>query len=56
MAVGQHGLAGMRLRMEAHGGSIQVQSSPGQGTKIQGRMHALPREGEQADTALASTS
>ncbi len=53
MAVGQHGLAGMRLRMEAHGGSIQVQSSPGQGTKIQGRMRALPREGEEQEAALA---
>jgi signal transduction histidine kinase len=49
MAVGQHGLAGMRLRMEAHGGSIQVQSSPGHGTKIQGRMRALPRRGEEAE-------
>jgi signal transduction histidine kinase len=54
VVAGQHGLAGMRLRMEAHGGSIQVQSSPGQGTKIQGRLRALPREGEEQEAALAS--
>ncbi len=44
VAVGTHGLAGMRLRMEAHGGSISVQSSPGVGTTVTGRMRALKRE------------
>lgn len=33
-AVGRHGLAGMRYRVEAHGGSMQIVSSPGKGTTI----------------------
>ncbi len=49
LAVGQHGLAGMRLRVEAHGGSFSVQSAPGRGTRVQARMGALPRETEPSD-------
>lgn len=32
--VGRHGLAGMRFRVESHGGSMQVLSEPGKGTTI----------------------
>lgn len=56
VVVGQHGLAGMRLRLEAHGGSIAVQSSPGRGTKVKARMRALPREAETGDAGAASVS
>ena len=31
---GRHGLAGMRYRVEAHGGSMQINSSPGKGTMV----------------------
>lgn len=34
-AVGRHGLAGMRYRVETHGGAMQILSSPGQGTTVQ---------------------
>ena len=33
-SVGRHGLAGMRYRVEAHGGSMQINSSPGKGTMV----------------------
>jgi len=33
-AVGRHGLAGMRFRVEAHGGSMQIRSQPGAGTTV----------------------
>lgn len=46
LVVGTHGLAGMRLRMEAHGGGIRVQSSPGVGTTVTGRLRALKRNTE----------
>lgn len=55
-AVGQHGLAGMRLRVEAHGGSISVESSPQRGTRVKARLHALAREVEAAVDADASAS
>ncbi len=34
VASGQHGLLGMRYRVESHGGSMRVESSPGRGTRI----------------------
>ena len=56
VGVGQHGLAGMRLRVEAHGGRIGVQSAPGGGTTVKARLRALPREAEpgEADAAGAA--
>ena len=33
-----HGLVGMRFRVEAEGGTLTVQSAPGQGTSIRARM------------------
>lgn len=39
-AVGRHGLAGMRFRVEAHGGSMQIESQPGNGTTVTA---SLPR-------------
>ena len=56
VAIGQHGLAGMRLRVEAHGGSISVQSSPGHGTTVKARMRALPREAERGAAGVAGVS
>ncbi len=35
VAASTHGLIGMRYRVEAHGGSLRVQSQPGQGTLIE---------------------
>ena len=32
--VGHHGLAGMRFRVESHGGSMQIRSAPGEGTTV----------------------
>jgi signal transduction histidine kinase len=53
LGVGQHGLAGMRLRVEAHGGRIGVQSAPGGGTTVKARLRALPREAEPGDAGAA---
>ena len=35
-----HGLVGMRFRVEAEGGALTVQSTPGQGTLIRARLPA----------------
>ena len=47
-----HGLLGMRYRVEAEGGRLQLHSAPGQGTRIEA---ALPLRAEapapQADPA-----
>lgn len=53
LGVGKHGLAGMRLRVEAHNGRIGVQSAPGGGTTVKARMRALPREAEPGDAGSA---
>lgn len=34
IAHGHHGLVGMRVRLELHGGRLKVQSSPGRGTTV----------------------
>jgi len=36
--VGRHGLAGMRYRVESHGGLMTVTSTPGQGTRVQAEL------------------
>ena len=56
LGVGHHGLAGMRLRVEAHGGRINVQSAPGGGTTVKARMRALPREAEPGGLGVAGVS
>ena len=33
-----YGLMGMRFRVEAEGGTIELQSTPGQGTCVQARL------------------
>lgn len=43
-----HGLAGMRHRVEAAAGTLDVTSSPGQGTRITARLPARPAASEQA--------
>lgn len=44
---GGFGIRGMRERMQALGGSLEVESSPGRGTRITGRIHigATPEAG-----------
>jgi len=32
---GHHGLLGMRVRVESHGGELRIDSSPGRGTRVQ---------------------
>ena len=39
-SVGRHGLAGMRFRVEAHGGTMQITSSPGRGTAVSATLPA----------------
>ena len=39
-----HGLIGMRYRVEAEGGSMQISSAPGQGTRIEATLPALDVE------------
>lgn len=35
---GHHGLAGMRIRMESHAGSLLIDSAPGRGTRIRAEL------------------
>ena len=37
----RHGLVGMRYRVQAEGGQLDVQSSPGEGTRVQARLPLL---------------
>jgi signal transduction histidine kinase len=39
-----HGLKGMRYRVEAAGGQMQVQSAPGQGTTVQAWLPVMPQQ------------
>ena len=50
-----HGLVGMRFRVEAEGGSLLVQSAPGQGTTIRARLpeSILRAAAEQAEASSA---
>jgi signal transduction histidine kinase len=41
-----HGLMGMRYRVEAEGGTMQVNSAPGRGTRIEAWLPALPEPAE----------
>lgn len=41
---GHHGLAGMRIRMESHAGSLLIDSAPGRGTRIRAEL-PQPRTG-----------
>lgn len=41
---GAHGLVGMRFRVEAERGSLQVQSQPGKGTTVRARLPQLERD------------
>ena len=39
---GRHGLMGMRYRVEADHGTLEVRSSPGQGTRVPALLPLLP--------------
>ena len=49
-----HGLAGMRHRVEAAGGRLNVMSQPGHGTRIMATLPKLEPAGTPADTAQAA--
>ena len=50
-----HGLAGMRQRMVGLGGSLEVDSRPGEGTRVCAIMRIAPAPHEaQADTTQAT--
>ena len=49
-----HGLAGMRHRVEAAGGRLNVMSQPGHGTRIMATLPKLETAGTPADTAQAA--
>ncbi len=40
--VGRHGLAGMRYRVESHGGQMSVTSTPGRGTRVHAELPWSP--------------
>ena len=42
---GRHGLRGMRVRVESHGGELTVQSAPGEGTTVLARLPSPARQG-----------
>lgn len=42
---GRHGLRGMRVRVESHGGELTVQSAPGAGTTVLARLPSPGRPG-----------
>lgn len=41
LPVGRHGLVGMKFRVEAMGGMVQIRSKPGQGTEIEAHVPPL---------------
>jgi len=49
----RHGLVGMRYRVQAEGGQLEVQSSPGKGTCVQARL-PLASPGDTAGSAGAA--
>lgn len=42
ISAGRHGILGMRLRIEAHGGELNVDSAPGTGTRISVHLPVVP--------------
>jgi signal transduction histidine kinase len=40
VTLGGHGLRGMRLRLESHGGTLRIDSAPGRGTTVIGELPA----------------
>ena len=50
LALGSHGLVGMRYRVQAEGGQLQIDSAPGQGTRVQA---LLPLAAPAASAAVA---
>jgi signal transduction histidine kinase len=48
----RHGLIGMRYRVEAEGGTMELASSPGAGTLIEATLPA-PRAGDPAAAGLS---
>jgi signal transduction histidine kinase len=50
---GAHGLVGMRFRVEAENGRLQVQSQPGSGTTVRASLPQHPREAGTAQAAAA---
>lgn len=48
---GRHGLIGMRVRVESHGGRLSVKSTPGQGTTIEATLPVAETRLESADIA-----
>ncbi len=53
--VGRHGLAGMRYRVESHGGLMTVTSTPGRGTRVQAELPSSAGR-EPADGAVGGNS
>jgi nitrate/nitrite-specific signal transduction histidine kinase len=58
VASGHHGLLGMRVRLEAHAGTLTVTSAPGQGCLVSAQLPCSThtREMAQADTTAGAAS
>ena len=54
VSIGRHGLVGMRVRLESHGGRLLVNSAPGRGTMITAELPA--RGNNEPDAPYRSTA
>ncbi|MCU0762387.1 MAG: CHASE3 domain-containing protein [Hydrogenophaga sp.] len=52
VGAGHHGLSGMRVRVEAHAGQVDIESRPGQGTRICARLPLRQAAGQPAAQPL----
>lgn len=56
LGAGQHGLAGMRFRIESHGGSLSIVSAERQGVRIVAKLPVQANSAPDSDSSDASTA
>ena len=54
LALGSHGLVGMRYRVQAEGGTLHIDTAPGAGTRVQALLPLAPAGNQTADAPAAT--